>query len=139
MTIVSLSGIGAFDNVSRAAFLDKMVRTPSLHSLVPFALALYGSPSLFLWTNDGGNDHTIIQAEGGEQGCPLMLAFYALAQHDALAAADGNLLPDEYVFAFLGDIYTKTSPGRATNATLLVTTTMERHAGVRSHYGKLRM
>ena len=61
-----------------------------------------------------GITHDIAQGEGGEQGCPLMPALYALAQHDALVQAEQRLLPSEHIFSFLGDLYVVTSKARAT-------------------------
>ena len=37
------------------------------------------SPSVYTWCDDDGCPHEVIQGEGGEQGDPLMPAFYALA------------------------------------------------------------
>ena len=53
--------------------------------------------------------HTVVQAEGGEQGDPLMPAFFALAQHDALVEADAALEPGETLFTFLDDLYVTTT------------------------------
>ena len=47
--VMSLDGIGAFDHVSRAAFMSKVASSPSLCSLLPLVKALYGSESQFLW------------------------------------------------------------------------------------------
>ena len=98
---------------------------------------LYGSQSRFLWTDDEGVVHTILQGEGGEQGCPLMPALYALAQHDALVEADGNLLPNERILSFLDDLYVVTSRARASEAFREVAASVEYHAGVKSNLGKL--
>ena len=107
--VLSLDGIGAFDHVTRAAFMEKLHSIPELQELLPLTSALYGSASRFVWTDDKGETFTITQAEGGEQGCPLMPALYALAQHDALVEADGQLLPSELLLAFLDDLYVVTS------------------------------
>ena len=90
------------------------------------------------WTDDAGTVHTIRQAEGGEQGCPLMPALYSLAQHDALAAADAELLPSEVVLSFLDDLYIVTSRDRAGAAFREVATSVESRAGVQTNLGKLR-
>ena len=79
MVVVSLDGVGAYDHMKRAAFVRKIADTPTLESLTPLVLALYGSESRFLWYDDRGRGHTIRQAEGGEQGSPLMPALYSLA------------------------------------------------------------
>ena len=102
--LLSLDGVGAFDHVRRARFLEKLMATPALQQLVPLVHGLYGSQSRFLWTDDAGETHDILQAEGGEQGDPLMPALFALAQHEALEAASAKLQPDEWLFAFLDDL-----------------------------------
>ena len=138
VVILSLDGIGAFDHVKWAAFLRKFASIPELECIVPLVRALYGSESRFLWTDDDGVVHTIVQAEGGKQGCPLMPALYALAQHDALVTADGNLLPNELILSFLDDLYVVTCRARAYDAFQEVASAVQAHAGVRTHLGKLR-
>ena len=67
-----------------------------------------------------------------------MPALYALAQHDSLVAADGELLPRERILSFLDDLYVVTCRARACEACTTVTEAVERGAGVRTHLGKLR-
>ena len=67
-----------------------------------------------------------------------MPALYALAQHDSLVEAPANLLPGELIFSFLDDLYVVTCHARAYDAFLEVSSQVERHAGVKSHLGKLR-
>ena len=110
--ITSLDGIGAFDHVKRSAFFTKLYECEELRPLLPLVTALYGTTSRFLWTDDSGQQHQLEQEEGGEQGCPLMPALYALAQHDALVAANGGLTPDDRNFAFLGDVCIVTTAAR---------------------------
>ena len=136
--VVSLDGIGAFDHVRRAAFFSKLHECEELQCLLPLVSALYGSDSRFLWENDAGEKHWIPQGEGGEQGCPLMPALFALAQHDALVRASEEMLPDEYVFSFLDDLYIVASKARAAEAYEHVAWHVEQHAGVQSHAGKLK-
>ena len=138
VVIMSLDGVGAYDHVSRAAFMEKLAASPKLHGLIPLVAALYGSDSHFLWWDAEGQVHTIDQGEGGEQGCPLMPALYSLAQHDALVEADGRLLPGEQIFSFLDDLYIKTCRARARSAFDEVAGAVECGAGVRSNLGKLR-
>jgi hypothetical protein len=99
---------------------------------------LYSTESRFLWTDSDGATHEILQGEGGEQGCPLMPALFALAQHDALVSAAGKLQPNERLFAFLDDLYVVSTPTRAATAFQTVAEEVETHAGVKSHLGKLR-
>ena len=106
--------------------------------MLPLVMALYGTQSRFLWTDDEGHSHTIAQGEGGEQGDPLMPALYSLAQHDALVEADGALLPGEHILSFLDDLYLVTSKDRAAEAFRTVTGAVARRAGVHTHLGKLK-
>ena len=136
--VVSLDGVGAFDHVKRAAFMSKVRSDPRLEALLPLVRMLYGSESRFLWTDASGATHEILQGEGGEQGCPLMPALFALAQHDALAAADRDLQSGERLLSFLDDLYLVTTRARAHTAFREVADHVERVAGVRTHLGKLR-
>ena len=49
------------------------------------------------WQDASGQSHEVWQSEGGEQGDPLMRAFYAIAQHPALAAVHVQLREGEAV------------------------------------------
>ena len=106
--------------------------------LLPLVRALYGTEPQFLWRDDEGQEHIITQGEGGEQGDPLMPALYALAQHAALAEASGRLHPDDWLFAFLDDLYVVSNRDRAKWAYETVAHEVERQAGVRTHLGKLQ-
>ena len=44
----------------------------------------------------------IVQAEGGEQGDPLMPALFSLGQHPALQAVQAQLQDGDRLFAFSG-------------------------------------
>ena len=74
-----------------------------------------------------GTTHTIRQAEGGEQGDPLMPALYALAQHDGLVEADAKLEAGERLFSFLDDLYVTTPKKRARAAFDTVAVSVHRH------------
>ena len=67
-----------------------------------------------------------------------MPALFALAQHDALVAAQAELEPTEKVFAFLDDFYVTTTRPRAHAAFRTVADKVEQEAGVRTHLGKLQ-
>ena len=118
--------------------MEKIARSPELECFLPLVMALYGTQSRFLWIDDEGQEHIIVQGEGGEQGDPLMPALYSLAQHDALVEADGELGPSERILSFLDDLYVVTSRERAADAFLTVSTTVEKRAGVKTHLGKLK-
>ena len=111
-TILSVDAVGAFDHVSRGAMLGALLARRELHPLLPFARQFYSSPSVYTWCDDDGCLHEVSQGEGGEQGDPLMPAFYALAQHDAICDLQRQLRDGEAVFAFLDDIYIVALPER---------------------------
>ena len=135
--IVSLDGVGAFDHVYRAAFLQKLHDTPALQALVPLVFALYGTGSRFLWWDDEGAVHDVKQGEGGEQGDPLMPALFALAQHNALEEANGNLAPSEKLMAFLDDLYLWICRDRAAEAFQeLASTVRERQSRCANELGQ---
>ena len=56
-----------------------MYSVPSLRGLLPFVRATHADPTQYVWEDEAGVQHRILQAEGGEQGDPLMLS---LAIHD---------------------------------------------------------
>jgi len=103
LVVMSLDGVGAYDHVRRAAFLQALQEDPELACLLPLIRQFYTTPSTYLWVDDQGMIHEIYQGEGGEQGDPLMPALYSLGQHGALRHAASQLLSGEYVFAYLDD------------------------------------
>lgn len=135
--IASLDGVGAFDHVTRARFVDKWCTDKALSPPVPLTRMLRGSQSRLLWTDNAGTTRTILQGEGGEQGCPLMPALFALAQHDALVQADANLLSSERILRFLDDLYVITSKARAREAFEEVANRVKDRAGACTRLGKL--
>ena len=103
-TILSVDGVGAFDLVS-GAMMSGLLRMDGGGAVLPFVRQFYGRPSSYLWDDEDGQVHEIVQGEDGEQGDPLMPALFALGQHAALVAVQDTLLPSEKLFAFLDDIY----------------------------------
>eukprot|EP00439_Symbiodinium_sp_Y106_P032147 s3071_g3.t2 len=90
--------------------LTALRETPDANAILPFVRLFYGSPSEFVWTDAANNPHSILQAEGGEQGDPLMPALFALRVAPALRAMQTDLLPSESVRAFLDDTYLTSIP-----------------------------
>ncbi len=78
-----------------------------------FVKLLYSEPSSYLWQNDAGDVHNILQEEGGEQGDGLMPMMYALGQHDGLDEARSLLPPSDALIAYLDDIYLLTQEQHA--------------------------
>ena len=73
----------------------------------------YSTASEYVWYESNGRLQAIVQAEGGEQGNPLMPALFALGQHAALAAKQVTVRPGEHCFAFLDDVYAVCEPDTA--------------------------
>ena len=72
-----------------------------------------GAPSHYIcWHSATGEAHIISQAEGGEQGDPLMPALFSLGQRAALRTMQQHLLPNEALLAFLDDVYVVVPPNR---------------------------
>ena len=69
----------AFDLIGRQPMLSSLLRVPRANSCLPFARLFYGQPSEYQWFDSQGQVHTVLQAEGGEPGDPLMPALYPSA------------------------------------------------------------
>ena len=102
--LTTILSIGAYDHVYRSAFLKKLLNVPSLQGLLPFVRATYADPASYAWVDEAGEVHHIVQAEGGEQGDPLMPLLFSLAI-DPLEEASRELRPEEHLFAYLDDVY----------------------------------
>ena len=85
-TVPSADGVGAFDLISRASMLEGLRAMEDGDSVLPFVSQFYSSASTYIWEDDVGVVHDVVQGEGGEQGDPLMQALFALGQHRALVA-----------------------------------------------------
>ena len=138
-TVVSIDGIGAFDLMSRNAMLEGLANLGRGSALLPFCRLFYGERSQYWWHDDSGQGHAIDQAEGGEQGDPLMPALFALGQHPALQQVNGILQPGERIFAFLDDVYVVTTPDRARFLFNAVRDALQAHCGISVNMGKTRV
>ena len=68
VTVLSIDGVGAYDHVYRSAMMKKLYSVPSLRGLLPFVRATNADPTQYVWEDEAGVQHRILQAEGGEQG-----------------------------------------------------------------------
>ena len=136
-TVVSIDGIGAFDLISRRSMLQGLFEVAP--EAVPFCRQYYGSPSSYIWQDEHGVSHTIVQGEGGEQGDPLMPMLFALGVHAALCAIQSHLQADERVFAYLDDIFLVTTPARVGVLFGVVEAELWRCSRIRVHQGKTQV
>ena len=74
----SIDGTGAFDHTKRKSMLEALHNNADLAPFLPFVRMFYGKDSTYVWYDDEGVPHEILQGEGGEQGDPLMPALCAL-------------------------------------------------------------
>ena len=59
-----------FDLVSRNAMLQGLMGMDGGDRILPFVRMFYGEPSTFLWEDDLGGVHHILQGEGGNKAIP---------------------------------------------------------------------
>ena len=139
-SVLSVDGVGAFDTISRNAMLTGLHSVPGANACLPFVRLFYSCPSEFVWHDESGDPHTILQAEGGEQGDPLMPALYALGQRPALAEVQHALQPGERLLAFHDDIYAVVpQPERVRSVFDSLSEALWRRARIRLNQGKTKV
>ena len=103
--ILSIDGVGAFDHVSRARMFEQLLSNTQLHAFAPFVRQWYDTVSGFHWTDDNGQAHTTLQADGGEQGNALMPALFCLALPPAMVQISEAWPEGASAAPYLDDIY----------------------------------
>ena len=137
-TILSVDGVGAYDNISRNSMLQGLRDVPEANRCLPFVKMFYGAPSQYIWHSATGEAHIISQAEGGEQGDPLMPALFSLGQRAALRTMQQHLLPNESLLAFLDDVYVVVPPNRVRPVYDTLAHTLQSQASIQLNQGKTR-
>ena len=92
--------------------LRKLKSLPNASSILPFVNLTYGAPSEYAWYDRNGECRFVKQAEGGEQGDPLMPLMFSLGIHEALVEVSRLLRDGEFLCAYLDDIYKWSTPER---------------------------
>ena len=64
--------------------LNGLTRVEGVNATVPFVRMFYGEPSQYIWEDDYGAVHTILQGRGGRIGDAMMPLLLSLEQHEAL-------------------------------------------------------
>ena len=123
--------------ISRRAMMQGLYDVD--HTAVPFVYMFYGTPSTYMWEDDAGTTHTIVQGEGGEQGDAMMPLLFALGQHPASEAVQHQLVDGESIFANLDDIHIVTVPERTSIVYNLLQNPLWHTAGIRIHQGKTKV
>ena len=138
-TILSVDGVGAYDTISRASMLRGLHATAGANACLPFVRMFYTETSHYVWHDGNGQPHVVTQAEGGEQGDPLLPALFSLGQHQALQAAHEQLQAGETLYAFLDDIYVTVSPERVRPVYDLLSEQLFNHTRIQLNTGKTRV
>ena len=110
MTILSVDGIGAQDHIFRSTMLGRLLEMPGARELLLFVHLLYAQPSCYGWHDQEGRRRTVTQAEGGEQGDPLMPLLFSIGIQGALEEVARSLKRGEQLCAFLDNVYLLCQP-----------------------------
>ena len=94
---------------------------------LPFVRMFHGPPSRHIWEDGEGEEHTILQGEGGEQEDPLMLLSHSLGQHSALEATQEEFTEDECLLAYLNVV--SPDPDRASHVYAILQRHLYSHTG----------
>ena len=119
--------------------LGLLIRMPNATPLTPFVKLSYASPSGYSWFDDAGTRRRVMQAEGGEQGDPLMLLLFSIGIQGALEEVAEALTPREQRYAFLDDVYIVCQPERVRVLFDMLAGALTRVAGIRLHDRKTRV
>ena len=111
-TVLKVDGIGAYDHVFRSAMLVWLSRMRGARALLPCVRLPYATPSIYVWFDNQGERRTVTQAEGGEQGDPLMPLLFSIGIQGALEEVSTLLVAGEQLCAFLDDVKIVCQPGR---------------------------
>ena len=139
LSVLSVDGVGAYDNIWRSAMLGKLRELPTASKILPFVRLSYSSPSEYVWVDETGTERTVRQCEGGEQGDPLMPVLFSLGLHSALERAQRVLEEGEFLFAFLDDVYVLASSARVRQVYDTLAQAILEETGVRLNEGKTRV
>ena len=100
LTLLSVDGIGAYDHVFRSSMLGRLLEMPRARALLPFVRMSHAQPSQYSWVDEEGRHPIINQAEGGEQGDPLMPLLFSIGIQQALEEVAAAMLAGEQLSAF---------------------------------------
>ena len=119
--------------------LGRLATMPRTRCILPFVRLRYAKPSQYSWWDDEGRRRVVFQAEGGEQGDPLMPLLFAIGIQGALEEVAVSLEPGEQLCAFLDDVYALCRPERVKAIHDKLADCLLRVAGIHLHQGKTRV
>ena len=117
--------------------LGRLLEMPGARELLPFVRLSYAQPSCYGWHDQEGR-WTVTQAEGGEQGDPLVPLLFSIGIQGALEEVARSLEPGEQLCAFLDDVYLLCQPSRVKTLFTVLSDALLRHAGIHLHQGKTK-
>ena len=97
----------------------------------------YATQSRFVWVDDAGVSHQILQGDGGEQGDALMPALFSLALHPALLRMQAAMPADVTLTAYLDDIYIVCAPSDAARCLQIARDALRETCHIDVNAGKL--
>ena len=132
-TVMSIDGITAYDQISRAAMLDGLWRRNH-----PVSACSTGHHQLTGRRRRSGTFHS--SRRRCEQGDPLMPLLHSLGQHGALVATQEEFADGETLVAYLDDIWVVSPvPERVSHAYGSLQRNLFSHARIRVHGGKTQV
>ena len=117
--------------------MTKLHNVPALQGLLPFVRSIFATT--YVWEDSEGERHRIVQAEGGEQGDPLMPLLFSLGIHDSLRAVKERMRPEDELFAYLDDVHVVSPPDRTRGLYNLWEAELLVGAGIRLNTGRRRV
>ena len=96
-------------------------------------VSAWGCKHLPFFNDTEGRGHSVVQAQGVEQGDPIMPGMYAVGARSTFMEMQLGLQEGEGLFAFLDNTYVVSSPARTVAALELLGTSLKSRASVDLH------
>ena len=129
-TIISVDGTGAFDLVSRNAMLRGWMGIEDGGKVLPFVRTFYGQLSNFIWEDEVGDVHDILQGEGASKGTRSCL--YCSVWHNTQSWMLMQIRWKKVIIRslFLGNLYVVCRPDRVGEIHHILQRELLRHAHI---------
>lgn len=110
--------------------LQTLSDVEAANTCLPFVRPFFATASTCIWHDRNGQPHEVLQAEGGEQGDPLM---------PALQTLHSNFQQGKTLLAFLDDVYVLLPPHRVRPIYDLLQHHVFHQAHIQRNAGKTRV